>query len=238
MAKCQRCRRLQAVRRLEVREVSEELLEVVIRHPGLKEMRIHTDISSVHPQLLAKAVLKLEEVELRETLLTPQQATAICTALKGNSKTKVLDMSTYNKMSSPLDLSTVDADILAQAVAQMEEVGLEGTKLTPQQVEAVFAALDASCHLKVLRIGHNTLSSLDPDVLARVVNKLETVDLIWAHLSRQQQTRIFARSLLTINLRHLNMKGAMMGNGGSLEQRKTMEEICRQARKVIPELYF
>ena len=67
----------------------------------------------------------------------------------------------------------MDASILAQAVTQLEEVMLGTTCLTPQQVEAIFAALHTSSQLKILRIGGNNLSSVDPDVLARGVNKLE-----------------------------------------------------------------
>ena len=54
-------RRLQAVRRMEAREVSEELLQAVVRHPGLKEMVVRNSIlSSVDPELLAQAVTKLD----------------------------------------------------------------------------------------------------------------------------------------------------------------------------------
>ena len=42
-------RRLQAVRRVEVWEVSEELLQAVVRHPGLKVMVVWSNLSSVDP---------------------------------------------------------------------------------------------------------------------------------------------------------------------------------------------
>ena len=64
-------RRLQAVRRVEVREVSEELLQAVVRHPGLKVMKILNTSLSVDPELLAQAVTQLEEVELVDNRLTP-----------------------------------------------------------------------------------------------------------------------------------------------------------------------
>jgi len=80
-------------------------------------------------------------------------------------------------------------------------VELECTNLTPQQVEAIFAARDTSSHLKVLRIGGNNLSSLHPEVLARVTNKLETVDMKGVRLTKQQMTRILTQSLLTTSSR-------------------------------------
>merc|ERR1712129_629216 len=117
------------------------------------------------------------------------------------------------------NLSPVDADILAQAVTQLQEVGLGWTDLTPQQVEAIFAAFETSSKTKILRIGVNNLSSVDPDVLARVVNKLETVDMQGTDLTEQQMTRILTKSLLTTNLKELYMEG----NG------QVDEELCRQA---------
>jgi len=196
-------RRLQAVRRVEVWEVSEELLQVVVSHPGLKEMWVlqQTNLSSVDPELLAQAVTQLEEVklscprltpqlrELRRTRLTPQQVTAICTAMTGNSQLKKLELPGNN-------LSSVDADLLAQAVTQLEEVGLARTRLTPQQVEAIFAALDTSSQLKRVRIDGNDLSSVDPEVLGRVVNKLDTATMGRTQLTEQQKTRILTQSLL------------------------------------------
>jgi len=161
---------------VEVREVSEELLQAVVRHPGLKEMEVWADLSSVDPELLAQAVTQLEEVWLQRTSLTPQQVTAICTAMTGNSQLKTLDLSGNN-------LSSVDADILAQAVAQLEEVGLDYTRLCQQKMEAIFAALDTPSKMKVLRIGNNNLFDMDPEILARVVNKLETVDVWFTQLT-------------------------------------------------------
>ena len=66
-------RRLQAVRRVEVREVmSEELLQAVVRHPGLREMAImYTDLSSVNPQLLAQAVTALDQLDARRAVHHP-----------------------------------------------------------------------------------------------------------------------------------------------------------------------
>ena len=57
------------------------------------------DISYVEPELLASAVSRLEEVDLRYTILTPQQATSLCLALRERSHMKKLDIS-YRDLSS------------------------------------------------------------------------------------------------------------------------------------------
>ena len=113
----------------------------------------------------------------------------------------------------------MDAGILVQAVTQLEEVGLAHTRLTPQQVEAIFAALDTSTKMKILRIERTDLSSVDPDVLARVVNKLETADIAKTQLTEQQVTRILTQSLIATNLKQLIMDG----NGVEWELRKQAE---------------
>jgi len=91
------CRRLQAARRMEVKEgaVSELLLQAVFRHPGLRELEVW-DVGLVHPQVLAPALTQLEEVTLRNALPTPQQVTAICTAMTGNSQLKTLKLCIWN----------------------------------------------------------------------------------------------------------------------------------------------
>ena len=69
---------------------------------------------------------------------------------------------------------------------------------------------------------------MDPDVLARGVNKLETVDMSGdCGLSGQQKTRILIQSLLTTNLKKLNMDGSR----GRVE-----EELERKANVVIQKL--
>ena len=40
--------------------------------------------------------------------------------------------------------------------------------------------------MKILKTRYNDHSSVDPDVLARVVNKLETVDMGTTHLTKKQ----------------------------------------------------
>jgi len=215
-------RRAQAVRRVYMREVSNKLLQAVVRHKGLKEMVIeYTNLSTLNPELLAQAVTKLEEVRIGYNPLTPEQFTAICLAVKGNSQLKTLHL--YNNICS---LGSVDAKILAQAVTKLEEVNLRKINLTSKQVEAIFAALDTSSRLKTLNICGNNLSSVDLDVLARGVNTLQTVDMRQTQLTGQQMTRVLTQSLLTTNLKELFMGGSARVN----------EELYRQAKEVIPKV--
>jgi len=173
-------RRFQAVRSLaihgehhardETSEVSEELLQAVVRHPVLSQLML----------------------------------------FRGTS------------------LSSVDPELLAQAVSQLEELDLIDPQLTPQQLEAIFAALDASNKLKALRIcdTNKNFSTVDPEVMARVLNKLEYVGLSHTGLTEQQMARILSQSLVTTNLKELLLKG-----------NETCErELFHKAQLVIPNL--
>ena len=77
-------RRMGAVRELKVEswvELSEEVLEAVVRHPLLRVVRMNeTDLSSVDPGLLARVVARMEEVEMSWAELTGQQLEAVMTA--------------------------------------------------------------------------------------------------------------------------------------------------------------
>jgi len=178
------------------------------------------DLSLVDADILAKGVTQLEEVGLEDTKLTPQQVTSICTTLTGNSKLKRLNLGF-------MALSSLNAHILACAITKLEQVHLTKTDLIPEQAEEIFAALD-SCieqesRLKELKIGSNNLSSVDPDVLAKVVNSLEKVNMGKTRLRRKQTTKILTQSLVATNLKELYInQHPKMGKG-----------LYRQACQVI-----
>jgi len=223
-------RRLQAMRRMEVSSgVSDELLQAVVNHPGLKEIQIGwiPTFSSVNPHLFGQALAQLEEVQLFGANVSVQQVAAICTAMSGNSNLKKLNLSNNLLNWDQSEMPIVDANILAQAVSKLEEVGLQYTTMNLQQVEAIFAALNTSSHLKVLDITGNDLSSVDPDVLARVVSKLETADISNTFLTEQQMDRILTKSILHTNLKELDMRH----NGiVDLELRSQAEQVIQNLR--------
>jgi len=200
-------RRLQAVKTISMWEVSDELLQAVVGHPGLKVMQVwNTSLSTANPALLAWAVAKMEDViiadsqsdsdQWRYTDLTPQQLTAIFTALSVSSNIKKLDL-TGN------DLSSVDAELLARPFTQLEVVDLENTQLTPQQVRAIFTAMTGNSKLRALFLKNNDISSVDADILAQTVTQLECIDLGNSCLTPHQVETIFAAISSSSNLKTL-----------------------------------
>ena len=118
----------------------------------MKKLEIYfLNLSSVDASPLARAVNMLEEVQMYSTELTGQQTEAIFTAIiEGNCNIKKLDMSGNI-------LSNVDAGLLASAVNSLEEVKMNFTKLTKDQVEAVLTQSLVNTSLRRLEIGTHRL---------------------------------------------------------------------------------
>ena len=95
------CRRMRFVSELRVEvgvKVSEEVLQAVARHQGLKKLVMNKiDLSTVEKGLIATVVGNLEAVEISQTQLTVQQLEAIITAIgAGDCLVKRLDISRNN----------------------------------------------------------------------------------------------------------------------------------------------
>ena len=211
------CKRLRAVRELFVHswglEVTEEVVEAVTRHPGLRVVRMRNNsLYSVDPGLLGKMVKKLERVDMRTFLtgLTGQQLEAVMTALcESDSRLKKLAIGKlkFNKIVSVAitdnDLSSVDAGLLASALNMLEEVVMYRTELTKEQGEAIFTAIiEGNCNMKKLVISDNNLSTVD----ARAVNSLEEVVMDGTKLTVEQKKAILTHSLVKTSLRRLEMR--------------------------------
>lgn len=198
------CRRMRFVRELRVEvgvKVSEEVLQAVARHQGLKKLVMNKiNVSTVDKGLLVIVVSNLEEVEISETQLTVQQLEAIITAIgAGDCLVKRLDISRNN-------LSTVCHSLLASALKMIEEVNLSGTDLTVQQMEAIMTAIvDGDCLVKSLTVSSNKLSTVNPGLMALAVNSLESMSIIASDVTKQHVEAILTQSLDKTSLKCLSL---------------------------------
>ena len=185
----------------------------------------YNNLSTVDPRLLANTVKSLEEVGMVMAKLTFQQVEEIMSAIgAGDCFVKKMYISLNN-------LSSVDPRLLAIAVTRVEEVVVLMTELTARQVEAIMATLDAGGGLvKRLNISFNNLSTVDPALLARVVNRLEEVKMNKTELTVLQMETILTQSLLKTSLRKLEMFY-------HLDDSRIDEMLVARARLVIKQLY-
>ena len=187
-------KRLQYVRKLDIRAqmVSEELMEAVAIHPGLKRVDTNpgfTNLSSVRPELLTKALSKMKDVRLEDTSLTPQQLNALCcnVSFDGTNKIQRLDLRKNN-------LSPIEPLLLAQAVSKLKSAILFGT--LPKLVEHGVAIMDTlrnpSSRTKHLYMDHVDLSPVDSDLFGKdICSKLFTLNLANVALTHQQASALF-----------------------------------------------
>jgi len=195
MPEALRIERLKSMEKISVKAVSQDLMLAIERHPGLKMLdaswmcngitKRGCNMSSVEPNLLARVVAKLVEVEFDNAELTSQQCKAIfrC-ADAGDSKLKNLALGSCN-------LSSVDSETLARVVAKLEGVDLSSTSLTSLQCKAIFRCAAGDSKLTNLNLDSCNLSSVDSETIARVVAKLEEVVLSFTELTSQQCQAIF-----------------------------------------------
>ena len=177
---------------------------VIIRGPGLdlhlilefirdgfpvqlKKLTIYRGLANIDPGLLSSVVLKLEDYTL-DAGATPGQQEAILGWIRDSTSTslKHLDLGGGDLQVAP--------DIVAGAAIKLETLK---ASLSRPQVEAVITMMAASqdSRLRDLVL-YNTvnLSSLDPEVVAGALTKLETVrPQLSYHLSAGHLTALFSR---------------------------------------------
>merc|ERR1719509_214255 len=95
------------------------------------------NLSSVEPGLFARAMTRLEDVNLSYTDITDEQAQALFTALCRNSPLKALDLHKNN-------LSSVEPRLFARGMSRLVNVTLCDTDITNQQKKALFSAISQS----------------------------------------------------------------------------------------------
>jgi len=232
--------RLQALQELTVMAVSEELFEAVCSHQRLKTLGIkNADMSLVPQDSLVKTLQRLESLEMRFSPLNLSQATVLFTSIAQFNQHPCQPDSVRRLKRIEIrgnNFSSLQPQILAQAVSKLEEVDLSDNMLTSDQAEAIFSAVGRNLLPKVrkLSLGNNDLNSVDSVLMGKGVNKVEYCDLRNANLTVYQVTSILRQSVVQKSLKMLNIWSFTGGGGGpSLDT-----QLVRLASQVIPEFLF
>ena len=161
-----RCGKFQRMRKLRIEKtVSEEIMQAVTEHPGLREvslMWLEDDLSSEELGLLGRAVRNLESVNITSTRLDTE---TFLNCITEDSKMRILTVRAGN-------MGAVNADILARAVQYLEVVNFRASNLQCVHVDKI---LSGGRKLRHLDISVNNMSELNPDTLASAVTRLETL---------------------------------------------------------------
>ena len=128
---------------------------------------------------------KLEDVEVSNIGVTDQQLEEVFTRMSKDSQLRKLAIAGNN-------LSSIQPEVLASAIRKLEEMNIGYTHITREQGRAVFSALDGNDLLRKLTICSNDLSSVHPELLGRVLSKVEELDISYTHLQGHHAMQLFA----------------------------------------------
>ena len=221
-------RRLQAVRKLKVEEwvvVSEEVLQAMVRHQGLRV--VVGGGPTLDIGLLARMVTRFGEMGMNGTSVWFER-------LKFD-KLQVATIERQRKLrklgTPSKNLSTVDAGLLARAVNRLVGVQFSRTGMTLEQWEGILTGIsEGNSKLKRLEISCDNLSGVDAGLLARALNRLEVVEIRWSDLTQEQGEAIMTQSLVQTKLKSLWMMK-------DWESWRRIADLETRARLVIPEIY-
>merc|ERR1712181_2561 len=193
-----------------------------------EEVIMRLDLSFVPPEILATAFSRLQELELLNLKLGLEQMNAMASVGFGNltslklrgiqlDKAKSMQLlkaldKTHKMKSlelSKIDVTEIPSMFLSQVINKAERVFLVDIKIETCQIEDIFLAIirgdsmmrhfgldwwDDDCH--------SILSAVNPEVLAKAVNVLESVSFI-TPLTREQSKMMFEVMSMKTNLRSL-----------------------------------
>ena len=161
---------------------------------------VENNMSGVDPGLLAKAVANLETLDIGRTELTQQQATAILSGISKGTKLTKLNISLNN-------LSGVDSELLAKAVANLETLDIGSTERTECGATKILSGVSKGSEVTKLNMSWNNLSGVDRGLLAKAVTNLESLDVIVTELITQQAAAILYSVSDGSKLTKLNITG-------------------------------
>jgi len=177
-----------------------------------------TELTDVQDGLMASAFSKLETVSVLGTRYW--DIGSVLTAIKnGGTKLKSLDLGKQN-------MQEVDSELFAEAVCKLETACFFASEITPHQMKTLFATFNEDCRLKNLDLGGNVMESLEPELLASAVTKLERCFLLGTEMTGEQINTLLKQVLEQTSLKSLKFSWAEGAD----------ENLVRQARGVVENL--
>ena len=158
------------------------------------------DYSEISPELLASALVRLEETDILRRLTSPDHVECL---LHQMAKSDVMKISEFDF--NVVDTSNVSPEVLAEALVRVETV----SNIPEDKVSATLSKIGSSDRSKVksLTLRWLNLSSLRPGIVGEAVVKLElfsTVHVLNPNLATEMLTKI--GDFQPLRLKELYMK--------------------------------
>ena len=100
---------------------------------------------------LSEAVCRLEEVNLWNCCLTPEQVEHLVTRIKSHEKLRLIRLNISNN-----NLSKISPELLSGAVSRLEEIDLNFTSISTEQIKSIFNVIGSTeSKLRSVKMKHN-----------------------------------------------------------------------------------
>ena len=143
-------------------------------------------VVQVDPDIVAGAAMRLETF-YSESFSTPQMV-AILTRLAATEDSRL----TYLVPGENCDISSMDPEIVARALAKLEIVGYDLTQsLSPSQLTALFSRIRYDPEMKITGLYlHMNISHVPPETLIQTLQKVKEVTFFGTRMTAEQATAI------------------------------------------------
>jgi len=197
-----------------------ELCNEILNSETLVDMNLfRVDLSDVPSYLLALAVSRVKTVKLTNTQLGTDQLVALLEQLMcPESRLQNLNL-------TGLNLSFVDPEFLAVALAGLVSFTLWGAKLTRTQCSRILEKMVDSTSLTSANLDSQDLSSVDGEVLGLAISRLCKASLFDSRLSTGQCVTLLKHVINSSSLTHLNLDCVAMGDVPRELKDKAREDV-------------
>ena len=180
------------------------------------------DLSGVSPMLFISAA-KLSELHISNTVLTQEQIASLWTAFKNNTECDIKSISM-----SGINLASVEVEALVGVASKVCKIDLSNTELTDEQITALVSSLRENQEIQEVDLSDNTLSGVDPDLLATAMSKTRKLSLVNTGLTVVQVEKLLNLIAANCPMESLNLSANML----SMVETELMAQAVNKLRDV------
>ena len=176
-----------------------QMFSLMTQKTELKKLELpFIDLSEVSVSMFVMAITSLDRVSLKGNNLTGDQKVKLFQAIRKGTELKHLKLMKN-------DLNSIAYEDLAKSVSTLKTVEILHCRLYPPQIVAIFEEISKETNICDLNLKFNILSSVSPDVLAKALGKIESVNISGCRLKRAQVCKLFEMMTDNDKLVHLDI---------------------------------
>ena len=161
---------------------------------------INSKLSESSSNLLASSLNKLESMTMYNACLGDSRTLLFLETMAGGTQLRHLNFRSNS-------LRGIPPAILARAFQSLTSLNIEDSDITSAQTETFFQNLKENTgnELKDVSIGHNDLSSVDPETFAGALKHIAKVNINATSITKDQTEELFRAILMKSALKQLNL---------------------------------